>query len=177
MIGNNRKPSNSIFWGYTGENEHISLNRNDGWKGNPSDSAGVIKLSILRGIISNTNLWLFFEGISRKKQSRWWFQIFFVFTPYLGKWWNLTSIFRMGWFNHQLAMHCLAWCPIMTIAITSFESHKTSPSPLQPRKLVRWFMIWSAEDQKTIFVGQEVVVSGGLMFFLGQMPGCFPNCV
>ena len=30
----------------------------------------------------------------------WWFQIFVIFTPYLGKWSNLTNIFEMGW-NHQ----------------------------------------------------------------------------
>ena len=27
--------------------------------------------------------------------------IFYV-RPYLGKWSNLTNIFQMGWFNHQL---------------------------------------------------------------------------
>ena len=26
----------------------------------------------------------------------------FFFHPYLGKWSNLTNIFQMGWFNHQL---------------------------------------------------------------------------
>ena len=31
----------------------------------------------------------------------WWFQIGFIFTPYLGKWSNLTNIFQMGW-NHRL---------------------------------------------------------------------------
>ena len=32
--------------------------------------------------------------------SRWWFQIFFYFHPYLGKIPILTNIFQMGW-NHQ----------------------------------------------------------------------------
>ena len=34
---------------------------------------------------------------------RWWFGIFFMFTPIPGEFWsNLTSIFfRNGWFNHQ----------------------------------------------------------------------------
>ena len=32
---------------------------------------------------------------------RWWFQTFFIFTPYLEKWSNLTDIFQLGW-NHQL---------------------------------------------------------------------------
>ena len=36
-----------------------------------------------------------------KSKTRWWFQIFFYFYPYLGKWWNLTNIFQVGW-NHQL---------------------------------------------------------------------------
>ena len=26
----------------------------------------------------------------------------FYFQPYLGKWSNLTNIFQMGWFNHQI---------------------------------------------------------------------------
>ena len=34
----------------------------------------------------------------------WWFQIFFLCPPYLGKSSNLTHIFRMGW-NHQLDKH------------------------------------------------------------------------
>ena len=29
------------------------------------------------------------------------FEYFFIFTPYLGRWSNLTNIFQMGWFNHQ----------------------------------------------------------------------------
>ena len=33
--------------------------------------------------------------------TRWWFQIFFIFPPYLGKWSKMTNIFQMGW-NHQL---------------------------------------------------------------------------
>ena len=41
------------------------------------------------------------------KLTRWWFQFFFMFIPYLGKWSNLTHIFQMGWFNHQLVLVCL----------------------------------------------------------------------
>ena len=36
--------------------------------------------------------------------SRWWFQTFFYFHPYLGKIPILTNIFQMGW-NHQLVFH------------------------------------------------------------------------
>ena len=32
-------------------------------------------------------------------QTRWWFQIFFVFTPTWGKISNLTHIFQMGWYQ------------------------------------------------------------------------------
>ena len=35
--------------------------------------------------------------------SGWWFEIFFYFHPYLGKWSHLTNIFQMGW-NHQLVL-------------------------------------------------------------------------
>ena len=43
--------------------------------------------------------------------TRWWFQIFFIFHPYLGKWSNLTSIFfQMGWFtNHQLVKDAFSY--------------------------------------------------------------------
>ena len=34
--------------------------------------------------------------------SRWWFQIFVYFHPYLGKIPILTHIFQGGWFNHRL---------------------------------------------------------------------------
>ena len=38
--------------------------------------------------------------ISTTKTTRWWFQKFFYFHPYLGKWSNLTNIFQVGC-NHQ----------------------------------------------------------------------------
>ena len=42
---------------------------------------------------------LFFDEINHR--TRWWFQILFIFHPYLGKWFSLTDSFQMGW-NHQL---------------------------------------------------------------------------
>ena len=42
------------------------------------------------------------------KKAGWWFQTFFYFHPYLGKWSNLTNIFQMGW-NHQLERLCQTW--------------------------------------------------------------------
>ena len=43
-------------------------------------------------------------GKRTSKVSRWWFQIFFIFTPIWGNDLNLTHIFQLGWFNHQLGM-------------------------------------------------------------------------
>ena len=36
--------------------------------------------------------------------SRWWFQTFFYFHPYLWRWSKLTNIFQRGW-NHQLVFY------------------------------------------------------------------------
>ena len=34
--------------------------------------------------------------------TRWWFQIFFIFTPKIGEDFQFDEhIFQMGWFNHQ----------------------------------------------------------------------------
>ena len=41
---------------------------------------------------------------SKLSITRWWFQIFVYFHPYLGEWSILTNIFQMGW-NHQLDNH------------------------------------------------------------------------
>ena len=56
--------------------------------------------------------------------TRWWFQIFFIFPPYLGKWSKMTNIFQMGW-NHQLdnlvCFFMICWFFLFT----------TSPPPLK----------------------------------------------
>ena len=41
------------------------------------------------------------NGVFFRNRTRWWFQIFVYFHPYLGKISNLTNIFQMGW-NHHL---------------------------------------------------------------------------
>ena len=42
-------------------------------------------------------------SFGRKSGSRWWFQIFFIFTPKIGEDEPiLANIFQRGWFNHQL---------------------------------------------------------------------------
>ena len=48
-------------------------------------------------------------GRSLKTKTRWWFQIFCMFIPYLGKISILTNIFQMGWFNHQEENRFLMW--------------------------------------------------------------------
>ena len=55
------------------------------------------------GISAHRELERFPEVKYKKNQSGWWFQIFFIFHPYLGKIPILTNIFQWGW-NHQLAM-------------------------------------------------------------------------
>ena len=38
----------------------------------------------------------------RSTRTRWWFQIFFIFTPIWGRWTQFDEhTFQMGWFNHQ----------------------------------------------------------------------------
>ena len=45
-------------------------------------------------------------GRGFKAFSRWWFQIFFVFTPNLGEDSHFDEhIFQMGWFNHPLVLN------------------------------------------------------------------------
>jgi len=53
--------------------------------------------------IQNLGLFAVYRGWN-PTQSRWWFQFFFIFIPKIGKIPILTSIFQMGWFNHQLAV-------------------------------------------------------------------------
>ena len=49
-----------------------------------------------------------------KRVSRCLFQTFVYFYHYLGKISNLTSIFQMGWFNHQLGLFFLCFVALLT---------------------------------------------------------------
>ena len=43
-----------------------------------------------------------FTGLLHVTLSWWWFQIFFIFTPFLGEMIQFDEhIFQMGWLNHQ----------------------------------------------------------------------------
>ena len=61
------------------------------------------------------------DSFPKKSQSmyyyRWWFQRWFIFIPIWGKWSNLTNIFQLGWFNHQLYRFILGWCPISKVRL------------------------------------------------------------
>ena len=69
----------------------------------------ILKVWFLWGIFWNQRCLLEFQQVSSILMfdfhclSRWWCQIFFNFTPYLGKISNLTNIFQLGW-NHQLVV-------------------------------------------------------------------------
>ena len=57
--------------------------------------------------VNHRSAWLanFGGGVWSLFYTRWWLQIFFILTPYLGKISTLTNIFQMGW-NHQLVHLC-----------------------------------------------------------------------
>ena len=50
------------------------------------------------------------ERVSSGPKTRWWQLKYVLFSPLtLGKWSNLTHIFQMGWFNHQLEKNGGLW--------------------------------------------------------------------
>ena len=52
-------------------------------------------------------LWHVFAVYISLYLSRWWFQIFFIFTPKIGEDYHFDKhIFQMGWFNHQPVLLC-----------------------------------------------------------------------
>ena len=57
--------------------------------------------------------------------TKWWFQIFVYFHPYLGKISNLTHIFQWGW-NHQLACIMISIITYIFSATTRNGSHYTT---------------------------------------------------
>ena len=75
--------------------------------------------------------------------SRWWFQIFFIFTPIWGRFpfW-LYNIFQMGW-NHQLGIcffFWIFWSPIFTLGSNSDRSTR-------PRKNAEAEARWQTYDR------------------------------
>ena len=65
--------------------------------------AGAVRASrwLAKNPILQENARIFRISISILCKSRWWFQIFLIFTPIWGNNPILTNIFQMGWFNHQ----------------------------------------------------------------------------
>ena len=58
--------------------------------------------------------------------SRWWFQTIFYFHPYLGKWSNLTNIFKIDW-NHQLVIYIYRY---KSLVVTEIGITAVLPYPL-----------------------------------------------
>ena len=71
--------------------------------------AGAVRASrwLAKNPILQENARIFRISISILCKSRWWFQIFLIFTPIWGNNPILTNIFQMGWFNHQPDMFFL----------------------------------------------------------------------
>ena len=63
---------------------------------------------------------------------RWWFQTVFYVHPYLAKWSNLTTVFQLGWFNHQLENHRVA---DMFVDHLHGYTWLMTPRRLEPRKI------------------------------------------
>ena len=82
------------------------------------------------------------------KLSRWWFQIFFMFTPILGKIPILNNLFQLGW-NHQLVIY------------PPWHWHR----PWWPWKMIveRWMCFW-----KGPFSG-AMLVSGSVGDYITQL--------
>ena len=72
-------------------------------------------------------------------KTRWWFQAFFMFHPYLSKWWNLTIIFQMGW-NHQLEKVGLRkwWAQIADVESLETTSYTNESDVLFFNLPTRW---------------------------------------
>ena len=77
-------------------------------------------------------------SLLRYLNTRWWFQIAFIFTPTLGRWSNVTHIFQTGW-NYQLEYH-LTWLEV--VLSENFWDGKNDSKRFHPEKTVgKW---WSA---------------------------------
>ena len=50
--------------------------------------------------------WFDAPGRFENTKTRWWFRIFFIFTPTVGRLPIWGIFFQMGWFNHQLVLVC-----------------------------------------------------------------------
>ena len=84
--------------------------------------------------ISHVRIWFIIQlkqPLKYHQISRWWFQIFFIFTPTWGRFpfW-LYNIFQMGW-NHQLDMVGLG-VPIGWISVENFQPARPPPPQQQP---------------------------------------------
>ena len=64
--------------------------------------------------------------------SRWWFQLFFIFTPNLGEDSHFDEhIFQMGWFNHQPDIG-FVFTSVRNVATNHLESNQQTVGNSQP---------------------------------------------
>ena len=108
--------------------------------------------------------------------SRWWFQIFFYFHPYLGKIPILTDIFQRGW-NHQVA---IIFCYVRFRGGVVFvdvvrllpEESDVFPSEklVQCCEMVAFQILEASQESENLEAGVELLENGWLIRFL---LGCF----
>ena len=89
------------WWFYAGS---YSSRRFCQWKleefrGQGIDTSGISNRH-WQWFFSRTNLSKMWAQLIKHNKTSWWFQIFFIFRPYLGNWSNL-NVFQSRWFNHQ----------------------------------------------------------------------------
>ena len=65
--------------------------------------------------------------------TRWWFQIFFMFIPSWGRFPYLTNMFQVGWFNHQPEYN-LARTHTKPISASGISHSRETPIP----SLLKW---------------------------------------
>ena len=79
--------------------------------------------------------------------SRWWFQIFFIFTPTWGNDLIWPNIFQMGW-NHQLEFRCYSF----VIFPWSICNPQSQANNLVAHELIAWYHLateWRTRIQDT----------------------------
>ena len=101
-----------------------------------------------------------------------WFQIFLEFSPRnLGKISNLTHIFQMGWFNHQLVIiHCLEFLVFSEICLWAWYIHRSSSYPMSWVNIcnlssgIMATKFWKSVDQSgfRLDLHRSIAVSGSL---------------
>ena len=103
---------------------------------------------------NQTGGWALARQLCQVSKTRWWFQIFFIFTPIWGKIPNLTHIFHMGW-NHQLEdfLWCLPFFSTISLQHICFirirwVGGKETPTRCHKSSNIQciWLVFWHKSD-------------------------------